>query len=146
MSKMVKYHIFGLIVVMWKMEMIYSKVLGGFVLNHSHVVKVEIYSWDGRLTSRPSPPHPFPYLVSVRRRCVERLSHRRYALSAGTPAQFLRSTQRVACMQRADFQLGSVCIKAKWLVPKQSNTFVDSGLYMCICVDLWVWFNCLLIK
>lgn len=117
------------------MEVIYSKVLGGFVLNHSYVVKVEIYSRDWRLTSHPSPPHPFPYLVSVRRRCVERLSHCRCALSAGTPAQFLRSTQCVAYVQSACFQLGSVCIKAKWLVPRQSNRFMDSG---CMSVDLWI--------
>lgn len=46
MFKMVKRYIFGSIVIMWEMEMIYSKMLDGFVLNHSHAIKVEISSWD----------------------------------------------------------------------------------------------------
>lgn len=39
MPQMAK-HIFSLIVVMQEMEMIYSKMQDGFVLNHLHAVKV----------------------------------------------------------------------------------------------------------
>lgn len=128
--------VLALMVVVWEMEVIYSKMLGGFVWNHSHAAKVEICSWGWRLTSHPSPPHPFAYLVSVRRRCVERLEPLQVCfVNWDFGSDFLRSTQCVAYVQSACFQGASVCIKAKWLVPRQSNTLMDSCLYVCWPLD-----------
>ena len=131
----IKDHIFGLIVVVWEMEVIYSKMLGGFVWNHSHAVKVEIHSWGWRLTSHPSPPHPFPYLVSVRRRCVERLSHCRCASSTGILAQTFSDQHSVWLMCKAPAFSGEVCASRLngWFQGRA--TLMDSCLYVCWPLD-----------
>lgn len=131
-----KDHIFGLIVVVWEMEVIYSKMLGGFVWNHSHAAKVEIYSWGWRLTSHPSPPHPFPYLVSVRRRCVERLSHCRCASSTGILAQTFSDQHSVWLMCKAPAFSGEVCASRLdgWFRGRATHSWILAYTF----VDLWI--------
>lgn len=132
----VKYHIFGLIVATWEMEMIYSKMLGGFVLNHSHAVKVEIYSRGWRLTSHLGPPYPLPYLVSVRRRCVERLSHCRCALSTGISAQSFSDQHSVWLMCKVPAFSGEVyASRLNGWFPIRAT---QSWIFACMFVDLWI--------
>ena len=140
----VKYNASGLIMVTWEMEVIYSKVLGGFLWNHSHAVKVKMHSRGWRLTSRPSPPHPFPYLVSVRRRRVERLRHCRCASSTGIWAQSFSDQHSVWLMCKALAFSKEVCASRlnAWF---QGEPYTHGFLPVCL-LAFGSQFNCLLIK